>query len=147
MRTTNKIILILLFITNYTYGFISKINYQNSNSYIFNIRYSTNLYSNPNCPENYKLWPDNLLRKECCEMAKIVTKLDMWDFFKNESIGLMYMNHEKLNKLKDICWNHGHSAESMAMTLRVIQYIAVNGFEAYNKQIEDYNEKHANLDR
>jgi hypothetical protein len=84
-------------------------------------------------------------------MAKIVTKLDMWDFFENdttsESIGFIFLNNEKLNQLKAMCWSHGHSGATMSMTIRVIHYIAINGFEAYVKQIEDYNEKHANLDR
>ncbi len=102
----------------------------------------------PKCPEDYTEWPKNYLRKECCEMAKVVSKLDIWDLLKDESLNIcrpIFWSNEKIELLKELCWSHGHNITTMSTTLLVMQFIAVNGFEAYVNQVNEYNNKNTIL--
>ena len=81
-----------------------------------------------------------------CEMTrnafesayKKITDANMWNFFDTpppENTGYMFwFGNPVLDKLMRMLDEDGHSGASMAMTLRVMQFIHVNGWENYVKQ-------------
>ena len=68
-----------------------------------------------------------------------VTKADAWDFFRNEEppkgAGYMFWGAPKLREVeKHMLLFDAHSGASYGMTMRVMQYIAKNGWESYVAQ-------------
>jgi len=63
-----------------------------------------------------------------------VTVTEMWDWLKTyepeKSEGFMFSSHPNLNKIGNNMYG-GHSGASYAWTMRQLEYIAKNGFEAF----------------
>jgi hypothetical protein len=63
-----------------------------------------------------------------------VTVSEMWDWLKTyepeEYKGFMFSTHPNLNKIGNNMYG-GHSGASYAWTMRQLEYIAKNGFEAF----------------
>jgi hypothetical protein len=63
-----------------------------------------------------------------------VTAADMWDWLKTyepeKTEGFMFSRHPNLDKIGKNMYD-GHSGASCAWTMRQLEYIAKNGFEAF----------------
>jgi hypothetical protein len=63
-----------------------------------------------------------------------VTVTEMWDWLKiyepEKSEGFMFSSHPNLDKIGNNMYG-GHSGASYAWTMRQLEYIAKNGFEAF----------------
>ena len=66
-----------------------------------------------------------------------VTGAEMWDWLKtyepDEGKGFMYSDHPNLDKINSRMYKlyNGHSGSSYGWTMRQLQFIAKNGFNAY----------------
>ena len=67
-----------------------------------------------------------------------ITKEELWDWLKTESPpadkGFMFWSHPNLDKLHPHLIEAGHSGASFAMTMRVMEFIAKDGWGAFVAQ-------------
>jgi hypothetical protein len=77
-------------------------------------------------------------RSNLLDMAQTTTRLDLWNWFKNESPpenkGYCFWDHENVNKISDGLENNDHSGSTFGYCMRQIQSIAKNGFETWNQE-------------
>ena len=83
---------------------------------------------------------DKLWRRMMDHAYKETTKLNLWDFFKQESppddLGYMFWDCSELDELRDTLDElDGHSGASLGYCLRSIEYIAKQGWNSYVNQI------------
>jgi hypothetical protein len=87
-------------------------------------------------PGDFSFLPDGFTKRSLEDAWDAVTKLDLWDFFKNQkppvNKGYMFWDAPELNQLHPIL-NVSHSNASFGCTLRIIQNIAINGWEKWVK--------------
>jgi len=76
-------------------------------------------------------------RTNLLDMAKTTTRLNLWNWFKNESPpeneGYQFWDDENINKISDGLENNNHSGATFGFCMPQIQFIAKNGFDEYNK--------------
>ena len=76
-------------------------------------------------------------RPSLLDMANTVTRLNLWDWFKNESPpenkGYMFWSHQNCILISDGLKNNNHSGATFAHCMRCMQGIAKEGFEKWNK--------------
>ena len=76
-------------------------------------------------------------RSNLLDMAQTTTRLNLWNWFKNESPpdndGYMFWGHENVNKISDGLEKNDHSGATFGYCMRQMQFIAKNGFEEYIK--------------
>lgn len=73
------------------------------------------------------------------EMADTVTRLELWDWFKNESPpvdkGYSWWDHPNINKISNGLPDNPHSGATFGYCMRCMQAIAKDGFDEWrNKQ-------------
>ena len=70
-------------------------------------------------------------------MADTITKLKLWDWFKNYSPekgkGFMWSSHPNISKISNALPQNNHSGATFAYAMRQMEYIAKNGFDNWNK--------------
>lgn len=95
----------------------------------------------PNYPLDFKQWKKTKVygmdfREDLLDMAQTTTRLGLWGWFKTdnppENTGYMYWEHENVNKISDGLTCNYHSGATFSHAMRIIQYIAKNGFEKWN---------------
>lgn len=88
-------------------------------------------------PGDFSFLPDDFTKRSLEDAWDAVTKLDLWNFFKNErppeNKGYMFWDAPELVQLHPIL-NVSHSNASFGCTLRIIQNIAIKG---WNKWVDD----------
>ena len=99
-------------------------------------------------PANAKDWPEFLVyeydfRTELVNMADAITKLELWDWMKDDNppkdTGYMFWRHENIDKISNTIVNNGHSGATFGYALRIMQFIAKNGFDAGEKKTNHNN--------
>ena len=75
-------------------------------------------------------------RDELIMMAQTVDKLNLWDWFRNErppeNSGYCYWNHANVDLIMNNLPQDNHSGVTFAYAMRVMQTIAINGFDYWN---------------
>ena len=75
-------------------------------------------------------------RSNLLDMAQTATRLNLWNWFKNESPpqgeGYQFWDHENINKVSGGLKNNNHSGATFGYCMRQMQFIAKNGFETWN---------------
>ena len=75
-------------------------------------------------------------RKSLKDMADTIDRLQLWEWFKNESPpegqGYMYWGHENVQKISDNLENNNHSGATFGFAMRCMQAIAKQGFDDWN---------------
>ena len=70
------------------------------------------------------------------DMADTVDRLELWDWFKNESppedCGYTYWKHENIDKISNGLDNNDHSGATFGYAMRCMQAIAKQGFDHWN---------------
>lgn len=70
------------------------------------------------------------------DMADTVDRLELWDWFKNDSppedSGYMYWRHPNINKISNGLSNNDHSGATFGYAMRCMQAIAKQGFDNWN---------------
>ena len=70
------------------------------------------------------------------DMADTVDRLELWDWFKNESppedCGYTYWKHENIDKISKGLANNDHSGATFGYAMRCMQAIAKQGFDHWN---------------
>ena len=70
------------------------------------------------------------------EMADTVDRLELWDWFQNESppkdCGYMYWGHENIDKISNNLPSNPHSGATFGYAMRCMQAIAKQGFDHWN---------------
>lgn len=93
-------------------------------------------------PDNANEWPlvkvyGQDFRPNLLDMAQTTTRLNLWNWFKNESppanAGYQFWGDENINKISDGLENNEHSGATFGYCMRQMQFIAKNGFEEYIK--------------
>ena len=78
------------------------------------------------------------------DMANTTTKLDLWDWFKNESppndTGYTYWSHPNIKKISDGLEVNEHSGATFGYCMRQMQFIAKHGFDKWNHIINQQPE-------
>jgi hypothetical protein len=90
-------------------------------------------------------------KKMVSSAYKVVHNLEKWDFLKEfepEDTGFMFSNNQTAISIM----NHvdedyqGHSGGTIGLTMRVIQYIAKNGYNEYKKKYLNENDTNCDSD-
>tara|TARA_Y100000816_G_C25593455_1_gene318466 strand:- start:207 stop:497 length:291 start_codon:yes stop_codon:yes gene_type:complete len=86
---------------------------------------------------SFEFITSELERRSLIEAYDAVNTLNLWDFMRKEHKSFMFPEtdfeiHEKLYDLADK--TVGHSGTSYGWTMRVIEYIAKNGYENYKQK-------------
>lgn len=76
------------------------------------------------------------------DMADTITRLELWDWFKNESPpvdkGYSWWDHPNINKISDGLTDNSHSGATFGYCMRCMQSIANNGFNDWcNQQLNN----------
>ena len=96
-------------------------------------------YSTPDMIE----WPpirvyDTDFRKPLKEMADTVDRLELWNWFKNESppddLGYSFWKHENIKMITRSLPTDEHSGATFAFAMRCMQAIAINGFDEWKTE-------------
>ena len=96
-----------------------------------------------NYPQNTNEWRlvkvyGTDFRSNLLDMAQTTTRLALWNWFKNEpppkNKGYCFWGHENVNKISNGLENNDHSGATFGYCMRQMQFIAKNGFEAWNKE-------------
>ena len=73
------------------------------------------------------------------DMAQTITRLELWDWFKNENppgdSGYMYWGHSNVTKISDGLADNQHSGATFGYCMRQMQAIAKQGFENWNRSL------------
>ena len=73
------------------------------------------------------------------DMADTVTRLELWDWFRNESppenMGYMYWGHDNVNKISSGLEDNRHSGATFGYAMRCMQAIAKDGFESWKNKM------------
>ena len=73
------------------------------------------------------------------DAANTITRLELWDWFKNESppknSGYAFWDHENKTKISNGLQNNDHSGATFAYCMRCMQSIAKYGFENFKTKI------------
>ncbi len=95
-------------------------------------------------PQNQGDWPTDHFSNDIRLMAATVTRLELWDWFKEENPpegeGYSWWGHENINKISDNLQDdqgnldNPHSGASFACSMRNIQVIAKEGFLVWKTQ-------------
>jgi hypothetical protein len=96
-------------------------------------------------PQNINEWPrvesyKKDFRPELLEMANAITRLELWEFFRQDTPprqdGYFLWQHPNLANIgREI--QTSHSGATFAFSCRHMQYIAKNGFQAYQDAWRD----------
>ena len=82
------------------------------------------------------------------DMADTVTRLELWDWFKNESPpndkGYMYWRHSNIDKISNCLPENPHSGATFGFCMRCMQSIARDGFDEWNRK-QKWNLKQNNV--
>ena len=70
------------------------------------------------------------------DMCDTVTRLELWDWFRNasppEGQGYMFWGHENVDKISNGLNDNPHSGATFGYCMRLMQAIAKQGFESWN---------------
>ena len=68
------------------------------------------------------------------DTADTVTRLELWDWFKTDppNGNYMFCGHPNVDKISGGLQNNVHSAATFAYCMRVMQAIAMQGFDEWN---------------
>ena len=81
-------------------------------------------------------WPTDLWSSHLKDMADTVTRLELWQWFREENPpedqGYLWWQHENIDKISRGLPDDPHSGASFAYAMRTMQYIALNGFKKWN---------------
>ena len=100
-------------------------------------------------PSNPNDWPyftvyGHDFRTELVNMANAITKLELWDWMKDDNppkdTGYMFWGHENITKISNNV-DDGHSGATFGRALRIMQFIAKNGFDVWKTQMDNENNK------
>ena len=84
-------------------------------------------------------------REDLLNMANAITILELWDWMKNneppEDKGYAWWGHSNINKIDQTIVKNGHSGATFAHALRIMQYIANNGFDAWQEKLKNEYKK------
>ena len=76
-------------------------------------------------------------RPELLDMAQTITRLGLWDWFKNEkppdNQGYMFWGHPNINLISSSLKNNQHSGATFGYCMCQMQRIAEEGFQGWNK--------------
>ena len=98
--------------------------------------------STPTYPDDINSWRlikvyGTDFRPELLDMAQTITRLGLWDWFKNENPpnnqGYMFWSHPNVNKISSGLKNDPHSGATFAYCMRQMQRISQEGFQSWNK--------------
>ena len=98
--------------------------------------------SNPTYPRDINSWRlikvyGTDFRPELLDMAQTITRLGLWDWFKNEkppdNQGYMFWGHPNINLISSSLKNNQHSGATFGYCMRQMQRIAEEGFQGWNK--------------
>ena len=98
--------------------------------------------SNPTYPHDINSWRlikvyGTDFRPELLDMAQTITRLGLWDWFKNEkppdNQGYMFWGHPNINLISSSLKNNQHSGATFGYCMRQMQRIAEEGFQGWNK--------------
>ena len=82
------------------------------------------------------------------DMADTVTRLELWDWFKNESPpndkGYMYWRHSNIDKISNGLPENPHSGATFGFCMRCMQSIARDGFDEWSRK-QKWNLKQNNV--
>jgi hypothetical protein len=89
-------------------------------------------------PNDSSEWPEGFMTYDLKLMANVVTKLELWEWFRMESPpeneGYQWWGHENINKISEgLGKDNNHSGASFAFAMRTMQYIAKEGFSQWKK--------------
>ena len=93
-------------------------------------------------PSSIEHWPlikvyECDFRPMLIEMADTVTKLQLWDWFRNENppggSGYMFWGHTNVSQININLPNNEHSGATFGYAMRCMQSIAKNGFDEWKK--------------
>ena len=70
------------------------------------------------------------------DMCVAVRQLELWDFvrqFEDDQHGFMFSSDHRVDQIRyhPLVTNHGHSGGSFGFCCRNVQFIAINGLDAY----------------
>tara|TARA_Y100000816_G_C25902877_1_gene470969 strand:+ start:244 stop:639 length:396 start_codon:yes stop_codon:yes gene_type:complete len=69
------------------------------------------------------------------EMADTISRLELWDWFRNEDppggSGFMYWGHKNVSLISNNLPNNEHSGATFGYAMRCMQSIAKNGFDEW----------------
>jgi hypothetical protein len=91
---------------------------------------------------NYaEIFEDETSRDLCQDADEAITKCKLWDWLKEFQVkdneGFEFTNHENIFKISnEMKYKNHHSGFSFAWTLRQMQFVAQNGFEALKERVE-----------
>ena len=67
------------------------------------------------------------------DMADTVTRLELWDWFRTDPPnGYMFCSHPNVDKISNGLENNVHSGATFAYCMRLMQAIAMQGFDEWN---------------
>jgi len=82
-------------------------------------------------------------RSDLKDMADTVTRLELWEWFRNESPpedkGYMYWGHDNVNKISSGLEDNRHSGATFGYAMRCMQSIAKNGFDQWKSGFGEPN--------
>ena len=111
--------------------FFSNIEIKNQ---IMNINERNIPVTNGVIPGDFSFLPDSFTKRSLEDAWDAVTKLNLWLFFKNQippvNKGYMFWDAPELNQLHPIL-NVSHTNASFGCTLKIIQNIAINGWDKW----------------
>ena len=83
-------------------------------------------------------------RPSLLDMANTITKLDLWNWLKNESppkdSGYTFWDHPNKKKISDGLESNDHSGATFGYCMRQMQFIAKHGFDKWNHIINQQPE-------
>lgn len=90
-------------------------------------------------------------KKMVSSAYKVISNLEKWKFLKEfypKDTGFMFCNNDTvIDIMNNIDQDYqGHSGGSIALTMRVIQYIAKNGYNEYKKKYLNENDTNCESD-
>jgi len=87
------------------------------------------------------LFIDNKEHREMIGSAMwAITQLELWDWLKTSDVkSFMFDNHKNIDLIGNKIMEryNGHSGSSFSYTMRMMVYIATNGFENFKQYIID----------
>jgi hypothetical protein len=87
---------------------------------------------------NYDILYDRSDAKMLKDADDAISQCELWDWLKNYSPedgqGFMFTKHPNLDRINKAMQYSGHSGSSYAWTMRNMEYIAKNGWQAFVNQ-------------
>ena len=86
-------------------------------------------------------WPTDPWSRDLKDMADTVTRLELWQWFREENPpedkGYLWWQHKNIDRISRGLPDDPHSGASFACAMRTMQYIALNGFKNWIAPIKN----------